>query len=208
MKNAEFLSGFAKIDKLAPVITITLYWKAGAWDGPRTLHEMLNIKNKDILDYVQDYKLNLIVPDEIKDFNKFNTELKKMMEFISCSNDADKIIGFSEMYRDDRLISQEGARLLNKCFDAKIKIPREKGAKVDMCKGIEEYGLLKKAEGVSEGMHKGMHKGMRKGMRKGIRVGKLQMLVDLVRSGDLGLETAATRAEMSTEEFQNLLVVK
>lgn len=199
LKNAEFLSGFAKTDKLTPVVTITLYWKAGTWDGPRTLHEMLNVNNVNILEYVQDYKLNLIVPDEIKDFNKFNTELKKMMEFISCSNDADKIIRFSEMYRDDRLISQEGARLLNECFDANIKIPQEKGAKADMCKGIEDYGLIKKAEGVREGMCEGM--------RKGMREGKLQILLDLVMGGDLSIEIAAQKAQMSTEEFCKLLVV-
>ena len=195
LKGAEFLSGFAKTDKLTPVVTITLYWKAGTWDGPRTLHEMLNVNNVNILEYVQDYKLNLIVPDEIKDFNKFNTELKKMMEFISCSNDADKIIRFSEMYRDDRLISQEGARLLNECFDANIEIPQKEGVKADMCKGIEDYGLIKKAEGVREGM------------RKGMREGKLQILLDLVMGGDLSIEIAAQKAQMSTEEFCKLLVV-
>lgn len=102
-----------------------------------------------------------------------------------------KIIRFSEMYRDDRLISQEGARLLNECFDANIKIPQEKGAKADMCKGIEDYGLIKKAEGVREGM----------------REGKLQILLDLVMGGDLSIEIAAQKAQMSTEEFCKLLVV-
>lgn len=42
LTSAEFLSGFRKKDKLTPVITITLYWGADKWDGPRTLHDMLD----------------------------------------------------------------------------------------------------------------------------------------------------------------------
>ena len=43
MSGAEFLSGLAKDDKLVPVITLTIYWNTGNWDGARSLHEMLNI---------------------------------------------------------------------------------------------------------------------------------------------------------------------
>ena len=61
VKGDEFLSGFSKSDKLTPVITITVYWGSGEWDGPRTLHEMLNCP-EELLSYVPDYKMNLIVP--------------------------------------------------------------------------------------------------------------------------------------------------
>ena len=67
LKDAEFLSGFAKEDKLIPVLTITIYWSSKEWDGARSLHEMFDIEDEHILEYVTDYKLNLITPHDIKD---------------------------------------------------------------------------------------------------------------------------------------------
>ena len=46
------LSGFAKEDKLVPVITLTIYWNTGIWDGARSLHEMLDVQETDILKFV------------------------------------------------------------------------------------------------------------------------------------------------------------
>ena len=48
LEGAEFLSGLAKTDKLMPVVTITIYWNSGKWDGARSLHEMLAIDNDEI----------------------------------------------------------------------------------------------------------------------------------------------------------------
>ena len=91
LEGAEFLSGLAKTDKLMPVVTITIYWKSGKWDGARSIHEMLDVDNVDILEYVSDYKLNLIVPDDIEDFDKFKSELGKVLNFISYSEDKNEI---------------------------------------------------------------------------------------------------------------------
>ncbi|MBS5664580.1 MAG: hypothetical protein KHW89_03975 [Roseburia sp.] len=38
---AKFLSGFTAEDHLTPVVTITVYWGSQPWDGPRSLHEMM-----------------------------------------------------------------------------------------------------------------------------------------------------------------------
>ena len=65
---AEFLSGFRKDDKLTPVITITLYWGADKWDGPRTLHDMLEHSDEALIKFIPDYHINLVVPEEIDDF--------------------------------------------------------------------------------------------------------------------------------------------
>lgn len=66
--SAEFLSGFRKGDRLTPVVTITVYWGIDIWDGPRSLHDMLEKDEpfSDIAKYVADYKLNLIAPSEIE----------------------------------------------------------------------------------------------------------------------------------------------
>ena len=68
-----------------------MYWNLGSWDGARSLHEMLSVKDKALLRYVPDYKLNLVVPGEIKDFEKFHSELGPLLEFISYADNGDKL---------------------------------------------------------------------------------------------------------------------
>ena len=89
----EFLSGFYKADKLLPVITLTLYLGAGQWDAPKSLHEMLTVKDESLLKYIPDYKLNLITPADINDdeLGAFHTELGTVLEFIKYSKDKKRI---------------------------------------------------------------------------------------------------------------------
>jgi len=58
-----------KNDMLHLVVTLTIFWNYGKWNGARSLHEMFRVQDKSILDYVSDYKLNLIVPEEINLLN-------------------------------------------------------------------------------------------------------------------------------------------
>lgn len=76
--NDEFLSGFYKEDKLIPVITLVIYFGSDEWDAPKSIYDMLSVKDSRILKFVPDYKLNLIAPASIsdEDFEKFHTELK------------------------------------------------------------------------------------------------------------------------------------
>lgn len=56
----EFLSGFYKRDRLLPVLTIVVYFGAEEWDGPLNLREMYADCDETILQYVADYRINLI----------------------------------------------------------------------------------------------------------------------------------------------------
>lgn len=42
--RGEYLSGFYKDDRLTPVITLVLHFGANEWNGPLSLHEMMNVK--------------------------------------------------------------------------------------------------------------------------------------------------------------------
>ena len=154
VSDAEFLSGFAKIDVLHPVVTITMYWNYGTWDGARSLHEMFDVQDKAILDYVSDYKLNLIVPEEIKDFEKFKTELGPLLEFISNAGDGKRLEKALEENQERwSVLGNEEVDLLNICLKAKLQIKgdSEKGAGNIVCKGIRELEEMRKAEGKAEG---------------------------------------------------------
>lgn len=152
--GAEFLSGFIKEDVLIPVITLTIYWNLGRWDGARSLHEMFYVTDRRLLRYVPDYKLNLIVPDEIDDFEKFRTELGPLFEFISCADDGNKLkVALAEKGQHWEKLSDEAIDLLNICFDAKICLEKtgEKGEGRNVCKGIRELEEMRRAEGRAEG---------------------------------------------------------
>ena len=127
LEGAEFLSGLTKEDKLMPVVTITIYWNSGKWDGARSLHEMLDTDNSEILEYVSDYKLNLIVPNDIEDFGKFKTELGKVLNFINYSEDKEEIRRryLNEEGNEENRFSRDAVILLNEYVKADIRITEE-----------------------------------------------------------------------------------
>ena len=144
LKGAEFLSGFAKSDHLKPVVTLTIYFGAQKWDAPRALSEMFEEIPPEILKYTNDYRLNLIVPEEIKDFAKFSSELRNVLQFIAGSNDVAAIRQFA---RDDSFskLHRDTVQLINECTN--IKIPISEGEQeVNVCKGLEDYAAEVAAE--------------------------------------------------------------
>ena len=85
----EFLSGLGKDDRLKPVITIVLNLSGKYWDGCQSIHDLLAVKDKQILQFVPDYKLNLLSPDLLDehDFDKFRTSLGAAMQFLKHQHD-------------------------------------------------------------------------------------------------------------------------
>lgn len=59
MEEDEYLSRMKKTDKFIPVITVVVYYGEKAWDGAKSLHEMLDIP-KEMEQYVNDYKMLLV----------------------------------------------------------------------------------------------------------------------------------------------------
>ena len=146
----EFLSGFSKADILKPVITLVIYFGVDTWDAPRSLKEMFGEVGEDILQFICDYKVNLLIPKEIKDFTKFKTDFGKAMKYISVSDDKNecKNIANKEQYR---MINLETAQLLNECVGMEIII-KDREEKVDMCEAVKAIKLEGRLEGRLEGI--------------------------------------------------------
>lgn len=134
----EFLSGFKKSDKLTPVITLTVYLGADEWDAPRSLYEMFDARYEKILPYVDDYRLHLIVPSEISDFELFRTSLREVLEFIKVSNDEtmiEKVINQNPAYRK---LENDAVSAINVFTGIQLSVD-EKGGTVNMCKGWDDH---------------------------------------------------------------------
>ena len=137
LTSEEFLSGFRKTDKLMPVITATVYFGADDWDGPLSLHEMMNVKDERLLSVIPNYRVNLIAPARIKDtdFEKFNTDLGIAMKVLKYQNrGADQLI----LDLGGRKVGRPTAEFLN--VQAKLGLafeePAEEG-EINMCKAME-----------------------------------------------------------------------
>ena len=152
----EFLSGFRKEDKLLPVITLTVYFGAEEWDGPMSLHEMLKIDDKELLKYIPNYQLNLIAPKNIQDvdFDKFNTDLGRLLEYIKHQNDENLNWLLEKKYRE---IDRETADLINTVTGSKLKFEEEE-EKIDMCRAFENSMKMAEARGEARGEAKGENK--------------------------------------------------
>lgn len=143
------MSGFTKDDKLKPLITLTIYFGADDWDAPRSLKEMFDTTDETILRFVEDYRVHLIVPKEIKDFSRFATDFGKAMRFIAISQDKDSLW---KLQQDDqyKTVDTETVRLINVC--TKGNLPIEQKEETNVCKGLEGIREDGKIEGKIEGI--------------------------------------------------------
>ena len=169
MTRAEFLSGFLKSDVLKPVITLVVSLSPQKWDGPLSIHEMLNTNDERILAFVADYKLNLIEPASIseQDFEKFRTGLGALMQFIKHKGDKD-ISGIAASTRM-RSVDRDTADLIKELSGLQIDY-EAKGDTINMWAAFEN--ALQQAE------------------NKGINQGKVESAQNVARRFKLSVEEA------------------
>ena len=152
LTSEEFLSGLRKDDKLIPIITAVVYFGDEPWDGPRSLFEMLDVRDERLYRFLSDYKLNLISPVDMEEdeFEKFRTELGYAMKLLKHQSvDADELI----IQEGHRKISAETAHFLNAAMKLNLEYEVEPGG-VDMCKAMEKRDQRKEVTGAIMGMRK------------------------------------------------------
>ena len=215
LTSREYLSGFRKDDKLIPVITLVVFFGNTEWDGPMTIHEMLNTQDPQILELVQDYKIHLVAPAGIPDddFTKFRTDLGPVLQFIKYSDDKDKLAEATKSIDRFRRMDPESIGLINAVTGSNLKIEVNEEGKVDMCTAIDEMRKESRNEGRIEGHREGKIEGRREGKIEGHREGKiegrregkiegsLETLVHLVQKGLISLYDAALEADLTPDEF-------
>lgn len=145
----EYLSGFYKTDKLLPVVTLTIYWGADKWDGPLSLREMYATADDTITQYVSDYKVNLIAPEQMteEEIGEFKTTLKEVMLYIKYSKDKIKLQEVTQTEPGFRSLDRQAAEVINVTTNSNLKYPEGKGM-IDMCVAIEEMRMDSEIAGV------------------------------------------------------------
>ena len=154
--GGEYLSGFLKEDHIKPVITLVIHFGAEEWDGPLSLHEMMPIRDMEILSYLENYRIHLIDPAKLteEELNKFSTSMREVMGYIKYSNNKEKLLDF---LRTDthKSIEMNAARVIKTITKTPIKISEEKEG-IEMCQAIEELIAESEARGEVRGKAEGM----------------------------------------------------
>ena len=183
--RGEYLYGFGKDTRLYPVVTFILYSGEEEWDGPRTLHEMLDFAGipESLRSMVQDYQINLIEIRKLSDTSMFKTDLRQVFDFIRCSHDKKalkKLIesdpAFQNMEEDafDVMVQYgKAAEMVG------IKDEFRKDGRIDMCKGLADWI----AEEREAGMEAGMEAGKEIGLREGDEVKTRRVIINMLNRG-------------------------
>lgn len=137
--SEEYLSGFYKTDKLIPVVTVVIFWGSDKWDGPLSLRDMYDIADEAIMQYVPDYKVHLIAPEQMteEEIGKFKTSLKEVMLYIKYSNDKNKLQKMTQANQNFKDLDRQAAEVINVTTNSKLRYPERK-ERIDMCLAIEE----------------------------------------------------------------------
>ena len=187
LESGEYLYGFKKDSKLNPLATFILYAGEEPWNGPNSLHDILDFTDvpEALQNIVSDYKINVIDIRQFENTDVFKTDVKYVFDFIRCSDDRNKLLElvegnqyFHEM-EDDALevvTTYTKSKELVKAKEYKIA-----GGKNDVCKAIRDLMDDSREEGREEG--------------------RIQNLCNLVAKGLLSMEVALQESRLSKEEF-------
>lgn len=183
----EYLSGFYKEDRLVPVITLVLYFNAGEWDGPVSLHDMMSVKNPEILALVSDYRINLIAPANMSDdeLNQFTTSLREVMMFIKYSKDKDRLQEILQTDERFRNVEKKAATVISTVTGIEFEIEEEE-EEVDMCQALKE--IIEDAN--------------KEGMQQGILDERTTIAKRMLQEGSLSVEFIARMLDVSVDKLK------
>ena len=203
---------FLKEDRLVPVITLVVYMGKTAWDGPRSLHDLLLIQDPQLLTYAADYKLNLIEPwgiDEAE-LDRFRSSMREVMLYIKASEQGDYLEQLA-IERRFRNISLDAKRLINVVTGSNLTMDEEEEEKAkkkgefDVCKAILEISEKGRNEGINIGRTEGISIGRTEGINEGINIGQGKAVFTYMRKNQCDLDTAMEFFEIGQSEREGII---
>lgn len=141
-------------------MTLTIFFGPEEWDGPLTLKEMYSVTDESIMQYVPDYKVNLIAPEQMseEEIGEFKTSMKEIMLYIKYSKDKTMLQEVTQRDPNFRSLDRQAVEVINVTTNSKLKYPEGKEM-VDVCAAIQEMVADGKLEGKREGKLEGEMKG-------------------------------------------------
>ena len=163
--GSEYLSGFRKIDRVRPVITLIFYYGGSQeWDGSKDIYGLLDMGKFDLenfREYIPNYHMNLVQAKDLAENNSFKTDLQCMLGMLQYKESKKELIQYVNMHKDffGNLDANEfgaaKALLGGKNILKSLEKSEEEEGGIDMCKALDDWYQ----DGVNEGMERGMERG-------------------------------------------------
>ncbi len=158
LQGAEYLSGMAREDRLMPVITLTVYWGKEAWNGAKSLCEMLDIPPvlSQYKDIINDYRMNLLEVCSMDNLEAYSGELKALFGFVRYQRDKTALTRFVDENREIfQALTPETARAISvlgnfRGLENYLENRKDDEEVFDMCEAVQEMILDGKTEGKAE----------------------------------------------------------
>lgn len=180
LSAGEYLYGFRKNSKMYPTVTYVLYSGTKPWDGPRTLHDILDFTDipNELREQVENYKIHLVEIRKLKDTSVFKTDVRQVFEFIRCSNDKKalkELVKTDDYYKNmEEDAFDVGVQYTNATELIEAKEYYEKEGAVDMCKALTE--LIE--DGRNEGREEKLKELVEKKVKKGFSISEIADMLE------------------------------
>ncbi len=190
LEGAEYLSGFAKEEKLKPMLPIVLYFGKEVWDGPKNLKDMIDLDGypREICALLTDYSLHLIEVRRYEEYENFHTDLREVFGFLQRAEDKEKL---REYLRDNEQafenLSTDAYDMISimghsrELQEIREKYHEEKGGKSNMCQAIKDM--------IEDGRQEGVQIGRQEGVQIGNQEGRIQEYIDIRREDNYSDDT-------------------
>ena len=190
LPSREYVSGFAKTEKLYPVLSMVLYLGKDIWDAAHRLSEICGMDEvdeeirKDMEPFFNDWNVRVVDINTLENTDMFATDLREVLGFLKNQKEKEKLQEFVKENDGFRHLKPDAYAVIMRLSNTKqldiAKETYETEGEIDMCQAIDEMIADAKEEGMREGKLEGMREGKlegkregkREGIREGIREGK------------------------------------
>ena len=206
LTSGEYLYGFKKDSKLYPVITFMIYSGKEPWDGPMSLHDIIDFTDipEELRSKVADFPVNMIDIRRLEDTSVFQTDVKYVFDFIRYSENKEKLYELVSMEPYYQAMDEDAFDIVSMYTNSKelvgIKEYEGKDGKKDVCQAIKDL----MADSRQEGREEGIKEGIKEGIAEGIEQNKLENARNLL--GFLSDEIIAEKIGLPLEKVKELHV--
>ena len=199
LTSGEYLYGFKKDSRLHPVITFMIYSGKEPWDGPMSLHDIIDFTDipEELRCKTVDFPINLIDIRRLEDTDIFQTDVKHVFDFIRCAENKEKLYELVSNEPYYREMDEDAFDVVSMYTNSKelvgIKKYEGKDGKKDVCQAIKDLMADSRQEGREEGIKEGMAEGIEQNKLENAR-NLLGLLSDEIIAEKIGLPLERVKA--------------
>ncbi len=164
--GAEFLSGMTADDRIAPILSLLIYYGEEPWDGPNNLWDIMDIPDA-MKPYINDYHIHVF---QVKDSLQYSFQNQDNRDFFMLISEfynqkgRFKISEFREKHPDmdvywETVAAVGAATGTTKLMKYALK---NEGKRLNMCTALQ--GLID--DGIAQGRKTGREEGIKTGRQK------------------------------------------